>query len=160
MEIFESVSKVIIEDLIKELKLQGHSLTGALEESITAVEIKENGSIVLTAKALAYIEQLEKGVPGEHISLDSKSIAEMTRYVELRMGYKGTYAMQVAVAILKKQQKEGMPTQNSYNFSQTGERKFAVEDTFYNNDSKYYDLIDPVITKVLDRRQTIKSGKI
>lgn len=159
--IFNPANKVIAEDIKTELRLQGHYLTGALEASLHEKEIHENGGITLTAQALEYIEDLEKGIPGFRIGLDDKSISEMTRYVQLRLGYQGKKAIKVAIAILKKQQKEGNPTKGSYAFTQTGFRTEAVSDTFDKHQAKYIAMIDePAIGSLDNIFHEIKSGTI
>lgn len=159
--IFEKANEAIIEDLKRELRAQGHYLTGALENSLKTHEIDENGSIILTAEALGYLQSLETGIPAWQIGIDSKSISEMTRYVTLRMGYTGKYAMKVAVLILKKQMKEGNPTKNSYQYSSTGFRTEAVKDSFAANQPKYVNLLDTAAIGSLDQSfNTIKSGTI
>lgn len=157
-QIFHPANQAIIDDIKKELRLQGHYLTGALESSLTPKEINENGGVTLTASALGYLEDLEKGISPNNISA---TVEEMTRYVNLRMGYTGKYAIKVAIAILKKQRKEGSPTKASYEFTKTGERKFAVEDTFYNNQPRYVNMLDDATIGSLDNSFTqIKSGTI
>ena len=158
---FNPANEAIVEDIKKELRLQGHHLTGALEASLRPLLVRENGIIVLTAQALEYLEDLEKGIPAKQITIDAKSTAEMTRYVELRMGYKGKYAIKVALAILRKQQQEGNPTKGSYAYTSTGFRTEAVEDTFNDHQDKYVGLIDTAAIGTLDKNfSEIKSGTI
>lgn len=159
--IFNQVNKSIVEDIKTEERLQGHYLTGALEASLREREVTEGGTISLTAEALEYIEDLEKGVPGFRIGVNNASVEAMTGYVTKRMGFTGKYATKVAILILRKQQKEGMPTKNSYQFSKTGFRTEAVSDTFDDNQPKYIDGIDDVVINTLDNVfHQIKSGTI
>jgi hypothetical protein len=159
--IFEPANKSIIEDIRTELRLQGHFLTGALEASIHDQEIHENGGVTLTASALGYLEDLETGIAASQIELSSSRLAEMTKYVELRMGYHGKKAASVAYAIIKKQQKEGMPTHGSYAFSKTGFRTEVMEQTFDKNQPKYIDKIDTAAFGSLDKIfNQVKSGTI
>lgn len=159
--IFKEVNESIINDIKNELRLQGHYLTGALEESIEEREIAENGGVTLTAKAAAYIESLEKGIDAKDIKINSQSLAEMTRYVELRMGYKGGKAMKVALLILQKQKEEGNPTFNSMQYSKTGRRREALKETFEKNQSRYSSMIDNTVVGQLDNQfHQIKSGTI
>lgn len=122
-EILEAGQRIIETSVKQELRDQGHYLTGALERSLAA-KVK---SEVMEGEALDYLKKLDEGVPGSQIKVDSKALAEMTRYVELRMGYKGSKAMQVAYRILQTQQREGMPTANSYAYSKNGERKKGLQ---------------------------------
>lgn len=159
--IFNAANQAIVEDIKNELRLQGHYLTGALEASLRAMEISENGKLVLTAGALGYLEDLEHGIPANEISIDAKSVAEMTGYVTLRMGYTGKYATKVAIAILRKQQKEGNPTRGSYAYTKTGFRTEAVSDTFADHQPKYIAMIDDAAIGSLDKSfHEIKSGTI
>lgn len=159
--IFKPANRAIIEDIKKELRDQGHYLTGALEASLKERQVSENGGVTLTAEALAYIEDLENGLAPNQIDQSTTGIAEMTRYVELRMGYKGKMAVKVALLILKKQAKEGNPTKNSYQYSKTGFRTEAVKDVFDSKSNRYVGLIDDAAIGGLDQSfNTIKSGEI
>ena len=160
-DIFEPANQSIVEDIKTELRLQGHYLTGALEASIMPQEVNENGGVTLTASSLGYLEDLETGVPASQIDSSVSRLDAMTRYVELRFGYSGSKAVSVAWAIIKKQQKEGMPTRGSYAFSQTGFRTEAVEQTFDKNQDKYVGEIDNAAFDNLDTIfNQIKSGTI
>ena len=160
-KIFIQVNQQIVDDIKKELALQGHHLTGALERSLKENVIDEGGNVIMTASALEYLEKLEKGIPGNQIGIDAKDIEKMANYVKLRMGYTGKYALKVAQLILRKQQKEGNPTKNSYQFSKTGERKFAVEDTFLKNEKIYTERIDTTVIQQLDKQSdSLQSGII
>lgn len=155
------VNRFIAADIKKTLRLQGHYLTGALEASITDDVNSSKDNTTLSAKAFGYIEDLEKGIPASEIKINSQSLAEMTRYVELRMGYRGSKAQQVALLVLQAQQREGNPTENSYNFSQIGSRKFAIEITFNKNEDRYFNLIDGIVEKYVDTEfNKLKSGTI
>jgi hypothetical protein len=158
---FKTVNEQVVEDIKRELRLQGHYLTGALEASLIDKELSQGGTIVLTAEALAYLEELEKGVPREQIVINSKILDEMTRYVELRMGYRGRKAVRVANLILKKQKRQGKPTWSSDKYSQTGKRTQAVEETFERNQDRYISGIDREVLGSLDESfHEIKSGVI
>jgi hypothetical protein len=103
------------------------------------------------------MEDLENGIPADKININAK-LDEMTRYVEKRMGYGGSYAVKVAHRILKKQAVEGMPTKASYKYSKTGERKDVVRLTFQENNDKYGQMIDTNVASVLDAEfSTIQS---
>lgn len=158
--IFEPANRSIVDDIKKELRLQGHYLTGALEASLLEKEISENGGVTLTAEALGYLEDLEKGIAGANINIAAK-MDEMVRYVNLRLGYFGRKAQQVAFLILRKQRQEGNPTSGSYAFTQTGFRKEVVTQTFEQNQPKYIGMIDEVAIGSLDNIfHEVKSGTI
>lgn len=158
---FDNINTKIIADIIEELRLQGHHLTGALERSLTDKVSKDGNGYTLSAEALGYIKELEEGVRPEHIATDARAIAEMTRYVELRNIATGKKAIKIAIAILDKQRIEGMPTRNSYQYSQTGERLDAIHDLFKVKGSQYLSDVETVVVDTLDDEvRLIPSGHL
>lgn len=127
-QLLQGSQKLINAEIIRQIREQGHSLTGKLEHSVSGVISGDT----LYGEAKAYIRKLEYGVAPEDIKMNSEAFDEMTRYVELRMGYRGVKAQKVAYLILKKQMEEGNPTRGSYKFSKTGERKHLVTISFKN----------------------------
>ena len=144
------VNRRITADIKKELRQQGHYLTGALEQSIIEKETLTQSDIIIEAFGFAYIQDLEQGIPAEKIVINVNSLSEMTKYVELRMGYKGRNAAKVALRILQKQKIEGNPTEASKRFSKDGERLHAVAKTFERNEAKYFEMIDAEVMLVID----------
>lgn len=131
-DILEGGHSIVKAELITQLHEQGHSLTGALEASITA---KTKGETI-DVTAFSYLHKLNEGVRPDDIKVNSQTLAEMTRYVQLRMGYQGKKAAQVAYLILRKQKQEGMPTSGSYAYSRTGERLHSLDNSFENTDAE------------------------
>lgn len=161
-KIFHPVNRDIIEDIKKELRLQGHHLTGALEASLVEREIAEAGGISLTAQALGYLEELENYTPAENIRIGSVEFENLKGWVLLRGMAKDTYtAGLIATAIVKKWKKEGRPTEGSRAFSDTGERTHAVETVFERNQSNYFEMIDDAALGSMDKSfHELKSGTI
>ncbi len=89
----QAIVEVSIKDTLKE---QGHYLTGALERSISG-DVNSNN---LDGSAFDYALKLDRGVPASKIVINSQTLADMTRYVELRMGLKGKQATKAAYNIL------------------------------------------------------------
>lgn len=142
------VSKTLEEGLAKELRDQGHYLTGELERSITSRENSTANGEDLEISALDYIDDLDQGKRPEHI--DESDIAGLTRYAQLRFGYSGDQAVKAAVAIARKHRREGMPTKNSYVYSSTGERKFVIEETYDRNIGLFDQQIEDGLSNELD----------
>lgn len=157
---FDNLNDKIVRAIRRQLFLQGHYLTGALEASINPGRKRANGGVLLSAEAAGYLEKLEKGVKAEDIVINETTLAEMTRYVEKRMGYRGRKAMGVALLILKKQQKEGSPTSGSYQYSKTGKRTEVVAETFDNNRIIFTDALDDVVYSDIDAANNVKTGII
>ncbi len=133
--ILEKVDKAIKKSLTKELKSQGHYLTGGLERSIQG-EIKnisngaslegsmaDYGFIVNTGTTPAKIPYQENSG-----AKSSKYISGLINYFKLK-GLSEKEAKQAAFATAKVQKKEGMPTRNSYSYAKNNERKLFIERT-------------------------------
>ena len=136
-------------DLKKELRAQGHFLTGALERSIVSKQTSSSGKTVIEMEALDYADDLFEGIPPEHI--DQADIAGLTKYAEKRFGLSGKQAIKAAVAIARKHRKEGMPTKNSYQFSSTGERLFANVEAYNKNEAEYASFLETGVSSEIDQ---------
>lgn len=136
-------------DLKKELRDQGHFLTGTLERSIQSKQTTSGGKAISEIEALDYADDLFEGVPPEHI--DQSDIAGLTKYAQKRFGLSGKAAIKAAVAIARKHAKEGNPTRNSYQYSKTGERLFANVDAYNKNESEYAQFLEDGVGKEIDQ---------
>jgi hypothetical protein len=135
-------------DLKKELRAQGHYLTGALEASIRSKQTTSGGKTISEMEALDYADDLFEGVPPEHI--DESDIAGLTTYAQKRFGLSGKAAVKAAVAIARKHAKEGNPTQNSYRYSSTGERLFANVEAYNKNEAEYGNFLETGVSSEID----------
>lgn len=135
--ILKKANELILSALKKSLLDQGHYLTGALERSLTSKVTADT----LTGSAFYYLWILEKGVAPGRMVIGNKSITALTAYVQKRMGYDSKRAKQVAFAILKTQQKEGIPTHNANRYSSTGRRTSVLTQTFA--------LINPALDRII-----------
>lgn len=142
----EEMNKAIAEEFVK----QGHHLTGFAERSLHAEVMKKKNETTVTGTAVDYMLELDDYVPGYQIGIDQASIDAMTRYVELRMGYKGKQAIKVAILILEKQQKEGRPTKASSQYSQTGERTEFIEAADLEQSNKSNEIISDGLDDMME----------
>lgn len=115
------------EDLRKELKAQGHYLTGKLNDSIEYnIEVLP-GIVRAEMEIEDYGIAMEFGVPASRIPYTpggggtSKYIQGLIRFWNLR-GVTGKEGIRAAFATARKHKREGMPTRSSYAFSTTGAR--------------------------------------
>ena len=145
-ESLKAAARNVNSEIAKELRAQGHYLTGALEASLKADVTDEEA----TGSAYQYLIKLSEGVPANQIQFNAQALAEMTRYVQLRMGYQGTKAARVAALILQKQQQEGNPTKGSFAFSANGRRKGAIEYGFRAAEKGVDNRLSSGIVKYLD----------
>lgn len=125
--------------LAKELKDQGHFLTGALEASINnSSRVIEGGNkSELLGWALDYAQDLETGKK----RFGKNHLQELFKYFILR-GLPQNEAMSAAIRTYKKHKEEGMPTEASKRFSKTGERKHFIERTWKENEQKIDSIFD------------------
>lgn len=140
------------ENLKKELREQGHYLTGALEESIDAKLSKSGADVSLEIVAAEYINDLNTGIPAEHIDLsDPQYLQGLAEYARLRWNLKTErQQLQAAYNIASAHRREGMPTKNSYAFSATGERTEAIETSFNEHERENDQIFENTFSSELD----------
>lgn len=121
-------AEILINNLIREeLKKQGHYLTGNLDRSLSGIISKTAKTDTLSGFALSYINVLEQGLEPEQISF--KMLPGLVAYF-IKRGLSQEEALQAGKATIFKWMKEGLSTQASKRFSQTGARQHAVEAVF------------------------------
>ena len=129
--------------LKKELRQQGHYLTGALENSIS-YEIRKTGiGYEATMYAVGYSLVIELGVKPERIPYTrrtrgqgtggtSKYIQGLITYFE-RRGLPEREAKSAAFATAEVHKREGMPSRSSYAHSRNGNRTGFIQEAFTAN---------------------------
>ena len=117
------------EDLRKELKAQGHYLTGKLNDSIEYDITVESGVVRAEMEIEDYGLAMEFGVPASRIPYAPGSRTGGTsQYIQglisfwNKRGVTGKEGVRAAFATAAKHKREGMPTRSSYAFSTTGAR--------------------------------------
>lgn len=136
--IYKQVESIINQNIKKEHALQGHHLTGETDESL---EGKISGTSLL-GYATKYAEVLNKGLEPEQIS--NKMYPGLVQYFILR-GFDEKEAKRIAWATLNKWKEEGMSTEASKVYSQTGERQHFIDNAL--NDPE----VDFFMITALDR---------
>lgn len=162
-EIFAQINELIAQDVKDELRFQGHIATGELEESFHLEQLFEGGSAILEAKALGYIEELEKGVPAARINISPGEFGKLVKWVLFRgLAENITKARQVAYFIVRKWKKEGKPLDTSKQFSQTGEILHAIQIAFEENRDKHAASFNQLLSFVFtqDLKSRIKNKTI
>lgn len=150
MEVLKKLGEKVIEVLKKEFEQQGHSLNGALEESLEAkpydkgVEIWGNH----------YGKYVDEGVTKAQIKSPyaPARIKGLTKYVLSRMGVGGAEGVAIAYAIATKHKEEGMPTTDSYTYSKTGRRTGFIDDALMKNDTELNEIIGNLFTDYVLKR--------
>lgn len=162
--IFEPANKAIVDDIKKELRLQGHRFSGALESSLRERQVAENGGVTLTAPALGYLEDLEHGIDGGLIDFNKINFTFLATWVRVKSIWRGCspkVALKIAFAIAKKWKREGFELEGAKFFSETGKVDEAVSETFEKNQPKFIGLVDEAAIGSLDNIfHEVKGGTI
>ena len=129
------LTRYALNEVKKELRGQGHVLTGNLLK--TAKADVEPTSDAITGRILmnSYFSYLERRLPAAKVPYtpgsgrkSSKVVAALERFWKLK-GLSPKEAKSAAFATLRKWKKEGRPTAASYRFSKNGRRTGFLEHT-------------------------------
>lgn len=142
-EIYEGAERFINEFLRKESEHQGHTLTGAMEDSFSAQKSKSGTVDTMQGFAVFYSQFVNDGVPAASASM--KQFPYLVNYFRQR-GLGDKEAKGAAAATIKTWMKEGMSTQASKRFSSTGSRQHFIENAFVGNNVK----LDEYMTSSFD----------
>lgn len=126
-KVYKKAQGIIERAIRAESQAQGHTLTGAMEDSLKATSLKENGEDVLQGTAVNYTGIVNDGFPASSASM--KQFPFVVKYFELR-GLGAEEAKRAAAATIRVWMKEGMSTKASARFSNTGKRQKMIEDAF------------------------------
>ena len=153
----KQIGGLIVDELRRQYRLQGHNLTGKLIASIEdKVTLTVTGAKVQVL-IVDYGVIINNGTPASRIPYTpgggrggtSKYIQGLQNFARLRMGLNAREALSVAFAIAKKQSKEGMPTKGSFRFSKNGKRIGAIEDTLEIIDNKIVELTSDFVEEIV-----------
>lgn len=135
---FQEIEEILSAGIQRNIREQGHTLTGRLERSVTA----HTSQFSIAGFMLDYGGIVDSGVKPSRIPFSlgsgvktSKYITALTSYFIMR-GLSEKEAKSAAFATARKQKKEGMPTIASARFSQSGKRKKFVDESWNENEKK------------------------
>jgi hypothetical protein len=136
---YKQIGETINKEIVKQMDMQGHRMTGAFEESLEVIHDFSSVSGI----GNTYGIYLNIGVKAEQIKYPyaRARIAGLTRFVEHRMGLSGKDATGVAYAIATVHAREGMPTRGSYQYSNNGKRTDMIDDAI--------EVVEPEIIEIL-----------
>ena len=155
-ETLEKIFEIVKLQWGKEIRAQGHSLTGSLEKSLEAKNIKVLKGFIIDFYANSYGNIIDAGTKPNRIPFNEGSGAKTSKYIDglkdfamKRFGASDKEAQGIAFAIAKTQKKEGMPTKNSYRYSQNGKRLDLIDDTIANSTPAIEKVIEQTIFKFI-----------
>lgn len=147
-EVTQFVLEVVKIDLVNELKLQGHDLTGRLISEIEIV-VKQRGDLTTgEILFLFYARFLELGVKRSNIPFSGRSGGRKSKYIEAlidyfeKRGLRSREAKSAAFATAHKHKREGMPTRASKRFSRVGTRTGFIGRTVKKNEKTILALVE------------------
>ena len=149
------VSTLLVEDLRRELKDQGHNMTGALSSSVAVTPLVAGDTISLIGTFLKYGAPLDTGVVKERVPYkpgsgkkESDYIDGLIRFVKLRrIATNDAEAKSIAFAIATKHKEEGIPTKESFTFSKNGRRRNWVSFVLKRDERAIGDLISDIVQR-------------
>ncbi len=153
----KQIGELIVDELRRQYRLQGHNLTGKLIASIEDKVMLTVTGAKVQVLIVDYGVIINNGTPASRIPYTpgsgrggtSKYIQGLQNFARLRMGLNAREALSVAFAIAKKQSKEGMPTKGSFRFSKNGKRTGAIEDTLEIIDNKIVELTSDFVEEIV-----------
>ena len=142
----DEVGKVIVMAVKKAFIMQGHKMTGALNDSIEYKVNATMNSVMLEFLMLDYGMVQNFGIAPEKIPFNPGSGAKKSNYIDglkkfakLKLGKNDKEAERVAFAIAYKQKKEGMPTNGS---KRMGKKTGAVLDALKDSEDEVTKMIN------------------
>lgn len=155
-DIYKEAS-VLIKGIIRhEIVAQGHHLTGALERSVKSEIAASKNKDILQGFAVYYSHFVEEGVPAASASF--KQFPFMVAYF-IQRGLNEKEAKAAAAATIRVWMKQGMSTQASKRFSDTGSRQHAIENAFVGNEDKVDDFVTNGIDRVIEERFQLEKSE-
>lgn len=126
-DIYAGAERLINDFLRKESQLQGHTLSGKMEDSFTSKSSKKGKTDTMEGFAVYYTKFVNDGVPASSASM--KQFPFVVRFWQQR-GLSEKEAKGAAAATIHKWMKEGMSTKASARFSKTGARQEFISNSF------------------------------
>lgn len=142
MKLPKTINEKIADMIRAELKKQGHYDTGELSSSIQLYNASVKNENILQAFALSYIDELEHGVPANKIRVSLEDFDNLKEWVKRKIGaFSEAEATGIASAIVSNWKKNGKPSPNSKEFSETGEVLNAIKITFEDNEDRISEMV-------------------
>lgn len=142
-DIYTGAERLINLFIKKEIALQGHTLTGTMEDSLDGKYSKSGAADLMEGFAVDYTKYVNDGVPAASASM--KQFPYLVNYFKLR-GLGDKEAKGAAAATIKTWMREGMSTQASKRFSQTGARQNFIDSAFMGSNGQ----LDEYMTNSFD----------
>ena len=154
MDWLKKIGEDIKEVFIEQWELQGHIMDNSKFVSELEYEIEEQGDVIhVRWYGVEYGKYINRGVDSGSIPFGqrtgakkSKYIQGLIKYVERRMGISGKEGISIAFAIANKHKQEGMPTEASKKYSQTGKRTGWLDEALSSREQEIDRLINRYAT--------------
>lgn len=146
-DIFDLAQDFINKILREEIIAQGHHLTGKMEESLHGVKSSRGRTDLLEGFAIFYAQFVDQGFPAS-----SANFSQAPFLIEFfqKRGLSPKEATGAAFATIKVWMRDGMPSQASKRFSQTGSRTNFVSNAIAGKASEIDEFIGSKIDIAVD----------
>lgn len=155
-----SAGDMLVDALIAELRIQGHSNTGKLIQSIVYEVGHASDAMQLDLSFEKYGAYIDKGLPPSAVPYTPGSGRKNSRYIRALMLWvtqRGIVSSQrqaksMAFAIARKHSREGMPTQASSRFSGSGRRTgfFSGNPAFQRVEQQFASSVQAEVESLID----------
>lgn len=145
---YNKIGQLINAAIVKEINEQGHSMTGALEQSLEV--LTDNNGV--SGVGNTYGIYLNLGVKADQIKYPyaRARIDGLTRFAMFRMGVDEKTGRSIAFAIATTHAREGMPTSGSYKYSNNGKRTDSIDDAIEKSEQGIIDLLFDEFVSIID----------
>ncbi len=155
-DIYKSAEPIINTFIRKEMRAQGHKLTGDLSDSLKAKITTQGNFSFMEGFALYYAKFVNEGFPARSASF--KQVPFLIKYF-IRRGFDRRDSVGLAFATVKKWMKEGMPTIASHRFSSVTRRKLMFENAFQDNDLKLNRHMEKGFDRYVEERYRVEKSE-
>lgn len=158
IELYRDIITLLDTSLQKELRAQGHYLTGSLEASINGRIYPIAGGYEMRGYALYYGNILDEGVRPDRIPFELSGNGGTSQYIAgliafwRKRGLSPKEAKSAAFATAIKHKKEGMSTEASSKYSKTGFRNMFIKIVEKHTDRELDRRMDVGIESLVDAK--------
>lgn len=131
---FDLIGFSIVQDLVDELRQQGHTASGDLIRSVIATTQKTLDGVESSISNLSYGKTVNDGVPASKVprygAAYGNLLFSLVKWIRLKkLAFGADKAYRFAANIIRKAQITGFPTPGAYKFSKNGRRTGWIDHT-------------------------------
>lgn len=137
-----ATANFIIDSAKRELEEQGHKASGSLEDSFEFKIVEDDDKVVLEIWANGYALELDRGIPADQISYTLDQLVDWIGHIKPEMSEVEAYRFAQNINVLHRTY--GVPTPNSYSWSENGRRTGWIEFAIENKNNEIEAILDVI----------------